>query len=155
MNPEKTIAVLNSLIEINNDRIYGYEKAYKELEDKDLKIMFSNAIETSIKFKSQLVSAIISLGEKKTESSTTSGKIDRIGMDITPSVTSNSKKIILDSCAFYEDAAIQTYTNALGKNLTTALIMMIGDQLLLIVSNHHSINKVRNLMALYNQTSFQ
>ena len=37
MKTEKTIDVLNSLIEINNDRIYGYETASKEVEETDLK----------------------------------------------------------------------------------------------------------------------
>ena len=37
MNTEKSIEILNSLIQINNDRIQGYETASKETEEVDLK----------------------------------------------------------------------------------------------------------------------
>ena len=40
-NNKETIEVLNDLIQINNDRIAGYEKAIKETksEDEDLKVL--------------------------------------------------------------------------------------------------------------------
>ena len=44
-----TSEVLNDLIQINNDRIEGYEKALKELkdEDADLKDLFISMIDES------------------------------------------------------------------------------------------------------------
>ena len=42
MENEKTIAVLNTLITINNDRIEGYETASKETEEQDLKALFAH-----------------------------------------------------------------------------------------------------------------
>ncbi|NDP27090.1 MAG: PA2169 family four-helix-bundle protein [Flavobacterium sp.] len=147
MNTEKTIDVLNSLIEINNDRIYGYETASKEVEETDLKMMFSNATETSRKCKAQLVAEVISLGGKPTESTTTSGKIYRIWMDVKASVTGKSRRVILDSCVFGEEAAIDTYKDALGEeeNLSSNQHMMIAEQLLLIKADYDSIKIVRNL----------
>lgn len=150
MKTEKTIDVLNSLIEINNDRIYGYETASKEVEETDLKMMFSSATETSIKCKAQLVAEVISLGGKQTESTTTSGKIFRIWMDFKASVTGKSRKMILDSCVFGEDAAIETYKDALAEeeDLTSNQHMMIAEQLLLIKADHDSVKKVRDLIEL-------
>jgi hypothetical protein len=48
-NTKETIEVLNDLIQINNDRITGYEKAIKETkaEDEDLKILFATMIAES------------------------------------------------------------------------------------------------------------
>ena len=40
MDNEKTIAALNSLIQINNDRFEGYDTAFRETEEQDLKTLF-------------------------------------------------------------------------------------------------------------------
>lgn len=150
MKTEKTIDVLNSLIEINNDRIYGYETASKEVEETDLKMLFSEVTETSMKCKAQLVAEVQSLGGEKTESTTTSGKIYRIWMDLKATVTGKDRKAILNSCVFGEDAAIDTYTEALNEedDLTSNQHIMIAKQLLLIKADQEKIKKVRDLIEL-------
>ncbi len=39
MENEKTIAVLNTLVQINNDRTEGYETALKETDESELKAL--------------------------------------------------------------------------------------------------------------------
>lgn len=150
MKTEKTIDVLNSLIQINNDRIYGYETASKEVEETDLKMMFSHSTETSLKCKAQLIAEVKNLGGKQTESTTTSGKIYRIWMDVKALVTGKDRKVILDSCVFGEDAAIETYNEALNneEDLTSGQHMMIAEQLLLIKMDQDNLKKVRELIEL-------
>ncbi len=150
MKTEKTIDVLNSLIEINNDRIYGYETASKEVEETDLKMMFSHSTETSIKCKAQLVAEVKNLGGKPTESTTTTGKIYRIWMDVKALATGKDRKVILDSCVFGEDAAIETYNEALSndEDLTSGQHMMIAEQLLLIKMDQDNLKKVSELIEL-------
>ena len=46
--------VLDDLIEINNDRIEGYEKAIKETDDPDLKALFIDMASRSHQFKNEL-----------------------------------------------------------------------------------------------------
>lgn len=48
MDNEKQIEVLNSLIIINNDRIEGYKTAGAEAKETDLKMLFSDLMETSV-----------------------------------------------------------------------------------------------------------
>ncbi len=152
MKTEKAIDVLNSLIEINNDRIYGYETASKEVEETDLKMMFANATETSIRIKAQLVAEVKNLGGKQTESTTTSGKIYRIWMDVKSAVTGKDRKMILDSCVFGEDAAIKTYEEALGnaEDLTSGQFMMIEGQLFSIKTDQDNLKKVLDLIEASN-----
>lgn len=150
MKTEKAIDVLNSLIEINNDRIYGYETASKEVEGTDLKMMFSLSTETSIKCKAQLVAEVQGLGGKKTESTTTSGKFFRLWMDIKASVSGKDRKVILDSCVFGENAAIETYEEALKEveNLTLNQLTIIQEQLILIKADYDKVKKLRDLIEL-------
>jgi uncharacterized protein (TIGR02284 family) len=152
MKTEKAIDVLNSLIEINNDRIYGYETASKEVEETDLKMMFANATETSIRCKAQLVAEVKNLGGKQTESTTTSGKIYRIWMDVKSAVTGKDRKMILDSCVFGEDAAIKTYEEALSnaEDLNSGQFMMIEGQLFSIKTDQDNLKKVLDLIEIGN-----
>lgn len=150
MKTEKTIDVLNSLIQINNDRIYGYETASKESEETDLKMLFSHTTETSLKCRAILVAEVKSLGGEQTESTTASGKIYRIWMDFKAALTGKDRKVILDSCVFGEEAAIETYKEALNDEeyLTSDQHMMIAEQLLSIKMDYDKIRRVRDLVEL-------
>lgn len=150
MKTEKTIDVLNSLIEINNDRIYGYETASKEAEETDLKMLFSQATETSLKCRTTLIAEVKSLGGEQTQSTTASGKIYRIWMDVKATLTGKERKVILDSCVFGEEAAIETYKEALNEEeyLTSDQHMMIAEQLLSIKMDYDKIRRIRDLVEL-------
>lgn len=149
MNTEKAIDVLNTLVQINNDRILGYETASQEAEETDLKLLFSHFTETSLKCKSELVAEVKRLGGKPTEGTTTSGKFFRVWMDIKASVTGKNRKSILDSCEFGEDAAVNTYEEALKNNnedLTSEQQLMVKEQHQLIKADHDKVRELRDLM---------
>jgi hypothetical protein len=69
-------------------------------------------------------------------------------MDVKASVTGKSRKVILDSCVFGENAAIETYQDALGnkEDLTADYHMMIAEQLALIKADHDNVKKVSDLI---------
>ncbi len=145
MNKEKSIEVLNTLIEINNDRIAGYETASKETEDADLKNLFSGLMQTSQKCKAELVIEVNKLGGTPIEGTKATGKIYRIWMDIKTSLTGKDRKTILNSCEFGEDMAVDTYRKTLKDNqedITTEQQAMLNAQFVLINAGH---DKVKNL----------
>ena len=113
-------------------------------------MLFSEVTETSMKCKAQLVAEVQSLGGEKTESTTTSGKIFRIWMDLKATVTGKDRKAILNSCVFGEEAAIETYKEALNEEeyLTSDQHMMIAEQLLSINMDYGNIKNVRDLVEL-------
>lgn len=114
---EKTIDVLNSLIIINNDRIEGYKIASKETDETDLKIMFSNFIETSVTCKNELAAEVTKLGGFPNEGTRITGKFFRVWMDVKLALTCNDRKAILDSCKYGEKVALETYKNVLIHEL--------------------------------------
>ena len=142
MENEKLITILNSLIEINNDRVEGYESASKETEDSDLKILFAHCIETSKTCKASLVHEVNILGGTPTEGTKTTGKLYRVWMDFKSLVTGKDRKAILDSCAYGEEAAMETYVDILKDNfetLTSEKKLMFQEQLLLIKVDYNQI----------------
>ena len=106
-NTKETIEVLNDLIQINNDRITGYEKAIRETkaEDEDLKILFATMIAESHRNKIALATEVQTMGAEVENGTTTSGKIYRAWMDVKAVFTGHDRHTVLANCEAGEDAA--------------------------------------------------
>jgi uncharacterized protein (TIGR02284 family) len=116
---EKVIEQLNNLVEINNDRIRGYETALKETSDKDadLRKLFEDMAEHSRQFKSELSFEVKRLGGTPSEGTKNSGKIFRAWMDFKAALTGKNRKEIISSCEFGEDAALETYKDVVNSDV--------------------------------------
>ncbi|MFN8285500.1 MAG: PA2169 family four-helix-bundle protein [Chitinophagales bacterium] len=137
---------LNSLVEINNDRVEGYKKAMKETEDSDLKEVFKDMAEHSFKFKNELADEIMKAGGEPTTGTKTTGKIYRAWMDIRSALTNKDRKAILSSCEYGEDAALETYEEVLkSSNLSQAARSVIDQQKGLLAQDHNKIKAMRDL----------
>lgn len=126
---EKVIGKLNELIEINNDRIEGYERASKETVEADLKDLFWTMAAHSRGMKNELVGEVLRLGGEPTQSTRDSGKIFRVWMDIKAALTGKDRKAIITSCEFGEDAFLEAYDEVLNdkdvslpENIRTILL---------------------------------
>ncbi len=117
METHNSIDVLNTLITINNDRIEGYETASSETNERDLKNMFAQFIETSQKCRQELISEVKRLGGEIAEGTFISGKFFRAWMEVKAALISNDRDAILVSCDTGEDVMQDTYQRALSVNL--------------------------------------
>ena len=147
MDNEKTIAVLNTLITINNDRIEGYETAAKETEEQDLKILFAQFSSTSQKCKTELINEVSKLGGTAAEGTKVSGKFFRAWMDVKAALTGKNRKAILNSCEYGEDKAKDTYEKALENDseyLNAEQQTMIKAQHTLLVADHDKVKMMRD-----------
>lgn len=147
MKNEKSIAALNNLIEINNDRLQGYETAAKETEEHDLKSLFSRLSKTSTTCITALTAEVERLGGTPTEGTRTSGKFFRLWMDVKAAITGKDRKAILSSCEYGEDAAVDAYANELKNHsayLTTDQLAMLRKQHTLITADHDEIKSLRD-----------
>src|SRR5688572_16456920 len=115
---EKLAETLNDLLQINNDRIEGYERASRETKDSDvdLQATFHKMADESRKYKRELEERILSLGETPATDTTMSGKIYRAWMDVKNTFTGSDRESILASCEFGEDAAQKAYNEALESD---------------------------------------
>lgn len=149
MEKEKTIEVLNTLITINNDRIEGYETAYNETEEQDLKSLFTKFSATSLKCKIELNSEVRKLGGIPAENTLASGKFFRVWMEVKAAITNKDRKAILNSCEYGEDVAKGTYEKVLEKdaeNLSANQQNMIKAQHILLKADHDKVNSILNLV---------
>jgi len=148
MENEKSIDVLNTLIEINNDRIEGYETALTETEEADLKSLFSRFIQHSRKCKAELVNEVIKLGGKAEGGTRMTGKIYRAWMELKAAVTGKDHKAVLNSCEYGEDVALDVYNHAMENHfdeLSDAQQKLVSAQYIQLKADHDSVKNLRDL----------
>ncbi len=147
---EKTAEVLNDLIEINNDRVAGYEKASKEtgIGDGDLRSLFSEMASASQEYAMELNKYVFAEGEKAAKSTDTTlrGKIYRGWMDVKATFSGNDRKSVLESCEFGEDAAQRAYESALKSSdeLSSEAVSVIREQQRKLRTAHDKIKALRD-----------
>jgi uncharacterized protein (TIGR02284 family) len=147
METDKCIDVLNSLIEINNDRVEGYETASKETDSADLKSLFADLKSTSQNNLGELRSEVGRLHGEIEDGTRTTGKFFRAWMDVKAALTGNDRHSILSSCEFGEDNAIQVYEHVLedhNDDLTSEELSMVRAQLTKLRADHDRVKALRD-----------
>jgi uncharacterized protein (TIGR02284 family) len=144
---KKVVEVLNDLIQINNDRITGYERALKELKDEsaDLKTLFEGYIDQSRNIRNELGTEVQTLKGKMDDGTTGSGKIYRAWMDVKAVFTGHDRHTVLENCEFGEDAAQKAYKSALAtEGLPAYLTQLISKQQIELKSAHDEVKALRD-----------
>ena len=140
---EKLTEVLNDLIQINNDRMSGYEKAATNSTsiDIDLKAVFSKMADESRKYKSELTAEVTRMGAEPATGSTASGKIHRMWMDVKATFSGKDRQAMLESCEFGE-----AYREALASDaeMDANTRQLITTQQASLKTSHDLIKKYRD-----------
>lgn len=151
---EKLAEVLNDLIQINNDRITGYQKAAEETKDIDVDLqgIFHKMADESRHYKSELSNEVLRIGGKPAEGTTGVGKIYRVWMDVKATFTGHDRQSALDSCEFGEDAAQKAYRDALASDaeMNAETRQLITTQQASLKTSHDTIKKLRDAHKVVN-----
>jgi uncharacterized protein (TIGR02284 family) len=146
-NTQATVQVLNDLVQINNDRIEGYQRASKDLKDGDteLKSLFTRLIGQSQGYKLALGTEVNAFGKDMETGTTTSGKIHRVWLDVKAAFTGHDTYDVLEECEFGEDAILKAYRTALeDENLPAYLRETISQQESELIDAHDEIKALRD-----------
>lgn len=146
---EKLVEALNGLIEINNDRVNGYEKAIEETKDLDvdLRAIFNGMASESRKYSGELTKVVSELGGTPADGTTNSGKVYRVWMDIKTTFTGHTRQSLLELCEFGEDAAQKAYHAALDSDaeMSAEIRQLITGQQEKLKTSHDIIKKYRDV----------
>lgn len=149
-NTDKKIDLLNEAIEINNDRIKGYEKAIEIAADanlRELQTLFKSYIEQSQQFIMELKPLLKQYHVEPESGTNLTGKIFRIWMDIKSAISPSISQAILDTCERGEDEFKETYKEIISeslddyRNLVDILQMQLSKQ----IEAHQHIKELRDL----------
>lgn len=144
----KAVEVLNDLIEINNDRIDGFNRASKDLGegDLDLKAVFDKFANDSRQNSQELSAAVGQAGGEVETGTSVTGSIHRAWLDVKATFTGNDRKGILEECERGEDAIKKAYRDALAEDngLSPEQSQLIIKQQQAINEGHDSIKALRD-----------
>lgn len=146
---EKSVEVLNDLIEINNDRAEGFGKAAQDLDptDMDLQGIFLNSSMESKQFVEQLRQEVNRLGGHADSNDTSStGALHRAWIDVKATFTGHDRKSILSECERGEDAIKKAYRDALStdNDLSAEVMPLLLRQQQSINASHDRIKALRD-----------
>ncbi len=148
---EKSIEVLNDLIEINNDRVAGFSHAAKELEadDNDLKLLFEQLRDESRQNVHELGTAINRNGGEVEMGMSGSGALHRMWLDVKATFSGHDRKSVLEECERGEDAIKKAYQTALSPDsgLSPEFTEIVQRQQQGIIAAHNQIKSLRDIQA--------
>lgn len=147
MDTEKATKALNSLIEINNDRVEGYDTASNETNNTELKRLFAGWSSTSQQNLGDLRAEVNKLGGKPEEGTRVTGKFFRAWMDVKAALTGDDKHAILSSCEYGEDKAQEAYQDVLedsDSGLSAEQLSLVREQQSKLRADHDKVKALRD-----------
>ena len=142
-----SIGVINDLIEINNDRVAGFEKAIADINDEniDLKALFQGYAEQSRKNGQELSALVGSVDDLETGNSV-SGTLHRAWIDIKSIFGGSDRAGILSEAERGEDAIKKAYKDALSEGeLSADAYATVSSQAQGINAAHDEIKALRDI----------
>jgi len=149
----KTTTILNELVEINNDRIAGFEKAVADINDEniDLKAVFLEYSSQSRKFSQELVALVAGLGEEPETGNSVAGTLHRAWIDVKALFGGSDRESILNEAERGEDAIKAAYRMALEKGeLSGEALETVSRQAQDIKAAHDTIKALRDAAKVIN-----
>lgn len=148
---EKSVEVLNDLIEINNDRTAGFTKAMNDLEanDSDLKAIFERFAEESRNNTVELTNIVNGFGSEAETGGSGTGAIHRAWIDVRATFSGHDRKSVLAECERGEDAIKKAYQSAMDESsaLSPETLQVISSQQQGINAAHDRIKALRDSQA--------
>lgn len=145
MDNNKTVAALNDLLNITNDRIQGFSKVEEKVWDdySYLKNDYDQMVRESQTMKADLIGLITERGGEADNTSTTAGALHRTWIDLKNSFTGDNAESTLENVVFGEQAAINSYQEALQSgDLCTKSTVVVADQLEQLKSSYSKFDRL-------------
>lgn len=144
---ENEISILNDLIELNNDRIAGFEKAIADLKDPnvDLKQIFQKFSSQS-RVNTQELTALVAADRGEAETgNTAAGTLHRVWIDVKAIFGGTDRSSILSEAERGEDAIKKAYQDVINDHeLSGEALTVVQKQAAEINAAHDAIKALRD-----------
>lgn len=138
--------VINDLIEINNDRVAGFEKAIEDIEEKnmDLKAVFQGYAQQSRQNSLELA-AIVGVPDEVETGTSVSSNLHRAWIDVKSLFGGSDRAGILSEAERGEDAIKKAYKDALASgDLPASAVDTVRSQAEKINAAHDQVRALRD-----------
>ncbi|MBS1532152.1 MAG: PA2169 family four-helix-bundle protein [Bacteroidetes bacterium] len=145
---QERVEVLNDLIQINNDRVAGFEKVIADIDDAniDLKELFRSYADQSRKNAQELAVLVGAHGSTDVETGTSAaGKLHRVWIDTKSLFGGSGRASILAEAERGEDAIKKAYQDALTEgDLSGEVYDTVQQQASGINAAHNEVKALRD-----------
>jgi uncharacterized protein (TIGR02284 family) len=151
MTNEKTLSVLNDLIETCKDGQHGFRTAAEDAKDSELARIFTEFSTQRTSFIGELQDRVRSLGANPEKSGSVAGSMHRGWINLKSAIASNEPHAVLAECERGEDAAVKAYREALDENLDPVTRGLISRQYASVQAAHDRVKQLRDSVAYANK----
>ena len=145
---DKSISILNDLIETCKDGQHGFATAAKDAKDAELERVFSQYAAQRGNYIRELQQRVRALGGDPDKHGSVSGTLHRGWINIKAAVSSNEPHAVLAECERGEDSAVANYRNALKESeLELESINLVQRQAAGVQEAHDRIKQLRDSVA--------
>lgn len=140
--------VLNELIELNNDRIAGFEKVLSDIDDQnlDLKELFQEYAAQSRRFSQELTAIVAARAGEPETGNSVAGTLHRAWIDVKALFGGSDRESILSEAERGEDAIKKAYHTAIADGgLTGEASEKVTDQSRSIQKAHDTVKALRDM----------
>ncbi|HSC85461.1 MAG TPA: PA2169 family four-helix-bundle protein [Pseudomonas sp.] len=144
MSNDKTIKVLNELIETSKDGEAGFRACAEDVKNVELKSLFNNRALECAAAAQDLQALVLELGGKPENDTSVGGDLHRRWVDLKALITGKDEKAILNECERGEDVAKKRYSEALENELPLHVRDLVQRQYAGVLRNHDQIRALRD-----------
>ena len=144
LSTDKTISVLNDLIETCKDGEYGFQSSAEHVKNPELQQVFTARAAECRKGAEVLQAQVRQLGGEADEGGSASGAIHRGWVAVKGTLSGYSEKAMLEECERGEDAALARYRDALKEDLPPDVRAVVERQYEGVKRNHEQIRTLRD-----------
>ena len=147
MDRDDLIATLNELIETSKDGEEGFRAAADNVENAVLRAFFTEKAERCRQGAEQLQDLIRDMGGAPASSGSMAGAVHRLWVNIRGTLSGMDDASILAECERGEEAAAQTYREALNQPLPEDVRLIVDRHYSEIIANRDCVREMRNANA--------
>ena len=144
LSTDKTISVLNDLIETCKDGEYGFQSSAEHVKNPELQQVFTARAAECRKGAEVLQAQVRQLGGEADEGGSASGAIHRGWVAVKGTLSGYGEKAMLEECERGEDAALARYRDALKEDLPPSARAVVERQYEGVKRNHDQIRTLRD-----------
>ena len=141
-----TIDILNDLIEASKDGEYGFQSCAEHAKAPNLKSLFENRAGQCRAAAAELQQQVADLGGSPDTSGSAIGAMHRGWVAVRSALSTYDDLAVLEECERGEDSALDSYRDALKKELPEPVRTLVQRQYEGAKRNHDEIRTLRNTM---------
>ncbi|WP_339411411.1 PA2169 family four-helix-bundle protein [Pseudomonas sp. EA_35y_Pfl2_R5] len=141
---DKTISVLNDLIETSKDGEAGFRTCAEDVKNVELKSLFTSRARECATAAAELQTLVLGFGGTPENDTSMAGDLHRRWVDLKSLVSGKDEESILNECERGEDVAKKRYAEALKNELPLNVRELVQRQYEGVLRNHDQIKALRN-----------